>query len=53
MGRGDRLPGYFMGDGSLCKDTLSIVCDRGDTDVVEDCTNIITGLIWHHPHITN
>ena len=49
--RWGRFLGYFMGDGSLCKDTLSIVCDRGDTDVVEDCTNIITGLFGIIPYI--
>lgn len=28
--------GYFMGDGSICRDSLSLVCDARDTDLIED-----------------
>jgi len=36
-----RFIGYFMGDGSYCDDTLSIVCDNKDQDVVADVTYLV------------
>ncbi len=36
-----RLIGYFMGDGSYCNDTLSIVFDKKDQDVIDDVTFLI------------
>jgi hypothetical protein len=36
--------GYFMGDGSYHDDTLSIVCDGSDADVVENVRSLIERL---------
>jgi hypothetical protein len=37
--------GYFMGDGSWHKDTLSVVCDGKDPDVVADVESLLGRLI--------
>lgn len=39
------LLGFFMGDGSYHDGTLSIVCDAGDTDVVDRVTNLMTQFV--------
>ena len=39
-----RLLGFFMGDGSWYKDSVSVVCDAKDADVIED----VRGLLAEH-----
>lgn len=44
-----RLLGYFMGDGSLHRDTLSFVCDSKDIDVIEDVKMLISSIFDIEP----
>ena len=45
-----RFLGYFMGDGSIYKDSLSIVCNKNDTDVIQDVISLFSEL-FGTPHI--
>lgn len=49
-----RFLGYYMGDGSWYKGTVSIVCDGRDTDVHEDVSRLMKqflGGITHRDHV--
>lgn len=47
-----RFVGYFMGDGSWYKGSISVVCDAKDEDVIKDVSYLYTKFLGE-PHLRN